>query len=182
MPDISCPVQDCRSHCGSSLTTRGRVLPWCAGKPGRRLCSRRRRSLMLATMQRMLGKLAPGRRAPDQAGTIAKLAGRRRRQAWAKSLQQLLDRANRSTSAAQFPHPEWEAPLLLRTKCCAGLSTRVAGNQGRALGHAAAHLGRRRAAAQEVPGRPERFSAVRQPPDHRPTGRQTTAAGLHGKP
>jgi hypothetical protein len=70
---------------------------------------------MLATMQRMLGKLAPGRGAPAQAGTIAKLAGRRRRQAWAKSLQQLLDRANRSTSAAQFPHPEWEAPLLLRT-------------------------------------------------------------------
>jgi hypothetical protein len=69
---------------------------------------------MLATMQRMLGKLAPGRGAPDQAGTIAKLAGRRRRQACAKSLQQLLDRANRSTSAAQFSHPEWEAPLLLR--------------------------------------------------------------------
>jgi hypothetical protein len=70
---------------------------------------------MLATMQRMLGKLAPGRGAPDQAGTIAKLAGRLRGQAWAQSLQQLLDCANRSTSAAQFPHPEWEAPLLLRT-------------------------------------------------------------------
>ena len=29
---------------------------------------------MLATMQRTLGKLAPGRGAPAQAGTIAKLA------------------------------------------------------------------------------------------------------------
>jgi hypothetical protein len=51
---------------------------------------------MQATVQRLLGKLAPGRRAPAQAGTIAKLAGRRRRQAWAKSLQLLLDRASRS--------------------------------------------------------------------------------------
>ena len=50
---------------------------------------------MLATMQRMLGKLVPGHRAPAQAGTIPKLAGRRRRQAWAKLLQQLLDRASR---------------------------------------------------------------------------------------
>jgi hypothetical protein len=51
---------------------------------------------MQATMQRLPGKLTPGRRAPAQAGTIPKLAGRRRRQAWAKSLQQLLDRASRS--------------------------------------------------------------------------------------
>lgn len=31
-------------------------------------------------------------------------------------MQQLVDSASRGTSAAQVPHPEWEAPLLLSTK------------------------------------------------------------------
>jgi hypothetical protein len=38
---------------------------------------------MLATMQRMLQKLTRSRRAPVQAEVIAKLAGVRRRHAWA---------------------------------------------------------------------------------------------------
>jgi hypothetical protein len=51
----------------------------------------------------------------SQAGSIGKLASRRRRQAWVQSLQQLLDSASPSASASQFAHPQWEAPLLVRT-------------------------------------------------------------------
>ena len=40
----------------------------------------------------------------------------------AQAVQQLVDRASRSRSGPQFPHPEWEAPLLLFTNvvrvCC----------------------------------------------------------------
>jgi hypothetical protein len=70
---------------------------------------------MLATMQRMLQKLTRSRRAPVQAEVIAKLAGVRRRHAWAQAVQQLVDHASRSRSGSQFPHPEWEAPLLVST-------------------------------------------------------------------
>jgi hypothetical protein len=72
---------------------------------------------MLATMQRVLRSITGRHRAPAPAGSMGKLAGRRGRQAWAKSLQHLLDSASRSGSASQFPHPDWEAPLLVvRTK------------------------------------------------------------------
>ena len=70
---------------------------------------------MLATMQRMLHKLTRSRRASAQAEMIAKLADVRRRHASARAMQQLVDSASRSPSAAQFPHPQWEAPLLLST-------------------------------------------------------------------
>jgi hypothetical protein len=71
---------------------------------------------MLATMQRMRHKLTRSRRAPAQAKVIAKLAGMRRRHSWAQAVQQLVYSASRSASAAQFPQPEWEAPLPLSTK------------------------------------------------------------------
>jgi hypothetical protein len=71
---------------------------------------------MLATMQPMLHKLTRSRGAPAQAKVIAKLAGMRRRHPWAQAVQQRVDSASRSASAAQFPHPDWEAPLLLSTK------------------------------------------------------------------
>jgi hypothetical protein len=71
---------------------------------------------MLATMQRMLHKPTRSRRAPAQAKVIAKLAGMRRRHPWAQAVQQLVDSPSRSASAAQFPHPDWEAPLLRSTK------------------------------------------------------------------
>jgi hypothetical protein len=47
---------------------------------------------------------------------IAKLVGMRRRYVWAQAVQHLVDSASRSASAAQFPQPEWEAPLPLSTK------------------------------------------------------------------
>jgi hypothetical protein len=71
---------------------------------------------MLATMQRMLHKLTRSRRAPAQAKVIARLVGMRRRHVWAQAVQQLVDSARRSASAAQFPRPDWEAPLPLSTK------------------------------------------------------------------
>ena len=70
---------------------------------------------MLATMQRMLHKLTRSRHASAQDEMIAKLADVRRRHASARAMQQLVDSASRSPSAAQFPHPQWEAPLLLST-------------------------------------------------------------------
>ena len=70
---------------------------------------------MLATMQRVLRSITRCQRAPAQAGSIGKLASRRWRQAWAQSVQQLLDGASPSASASQFAHPQWEAPLLVRT-------------------------------------------------------------------
>jgi hypothetical protein len=105
---------------------------------------------MLATMQRMLHKLTRSRRAPVQAEAIAKLAGVRRRHAWAQAVQQLVDSASRGTSAAQVPHPEWEAPLAAIHQGGQGLSPRVAGGQGSTLGHSASRLSRRRAAAQDI--------------------------------
>jgi hypothetical protein len=71
---------------------------------------------MLATMQRMLHKLTRSRRAPAQAKVIARLAGMRWRYVWAQAVQQLVDSASRSASAAQFPHPELGSSLLLSTK------------------------------------------------------------------
>jgi hypothetical protein len=64
----------------------------------------------------MLHKLTRSRGAPAQAKVIAKLAGMRRRHPWAQAVQQLVGSPSRSASAAQFPRPDWEAPLLLSTK------------------------------------------------------------------
>jgi len=71
---------------------------------------------MLATMQRMRHKLTRSRRAPAQAKVLARLVGVRWRNVWAQAVQQLVDRASRSASAARIPHRNWEAPLLLSTK------------------------------------------------------------------
>ena len=77
---------------------------------------------MLATMQRMLQQLAHRGDASAQAKVITKPASMRRRRAWAQAVQQLVDHASRSRSGPQFPHPKWEAPLLLFTNvvrvCC----------------------------------------------------------------
>lgn len=70
---------------------------------------------MLATMQRILQKLTRSRGASAQTKVIAKPASVRRRRAWAQAVHQLVDRASRGRSGSQFPHPEWEAPLLLST-------------------------------------------------------------------
>jgi hypothetical protein len=115
---------------------------------------------MLATMQRMLHKLTRSRRAPAQAKVIARLAGMRWRYVWAQAVQQLVDSASRSASAAQFPHPELGSSPAAVHQGGQGLSPRVAGSQGSTLGHSATHFSCRRAAAQDVPERPERLTVV----------------------
>jgi hypothetical protein len=70
---------------------------------------------MLATARRVLQVITRRRRAPALDASLGKLPSMRRR-AWAQSVQRLLDDASRSSSGVQFPHPDWEAPLLLRTK------------------------------------------------------------------
>lgn len=76
---------------------------------------------MLATMQRMLHKLTRSRRGPAQAKVIAKVVGMRWRYVWAQAVQQLVDSASRSASAARFPTrhgklpcrcpPRWSRPV-----------------------------------------------------------------------
>lgn len=111
---------------------------------------------MLATMQRMLHKLTRSRRAPAKAKVIARLAGMRWRYVWAQAVQQLVDNASRSASAAQFPYPEWGSSPAAVHQGGQGRSPRVAGSHGSTLGHSATHLSCRRAAAQDVPERPDR--------------------------
>ena len=115
---------------------------------------------MLATMQPMLHKLTRSRGAPAQAKVIAKLAGMRRRHPWAQAVQQRVDSASRSASAAQFPHPEWGSSPAAVHQGGQGRSPRVTGSQGSTLGHSATHLSCRHAAAQDVPERPERLTVV----------------------
>ena len=115
---------------------------------------------MLATMQPMLHKLTRSRRAPAQAKVIAKLAGMRRRHPWAQAVQQLVGSASRGASAAQIPHPELGSAAAAVHQGGQGRSPRVAGSQGSILGHSATHLSCRRAAAQDVPERPDRLTAV----------------------
>ncbi|HKP99476.1 MAG TPA: hypothetical protein VJ735_04015 [Actinomycetes bacterium] len=44
------------------------------------------------------------------------LPSARRRRAWARSVDHLLEAVNRKHAAPLFPHPDWDAPLLLRTE------------------------------------------------------------------
>lgn len=70
---------------------------------------------MLATVRRVLRSIIRPQGPPEDA-SIGKLPSMRRRQAWGRSVQRLLDDASRSSPASHFPHPDWEAPLLLRTE------------------------------------------------------------------
>jgi hypothetical protein len=49
-------------------------------------------------------------------GLFGKLPSMRRRRAWARRLDRLLDAASRNPSARRFPHPDFEAPLQLSTR------------------------------------------------------------------
>jgi hypothetical protein len=49
-------------------------------------------------------------------GSIGGLPARWWRRSSVQSVQQLLDAASRNLDAPLFPHPDWEAPLLLRTE------------------------------------------------------------------
>jgi hypothetical protein len=70
---------------------------------------------MVASVWRVLGD-GIRRQQPPAEVSIGRLSSMRRRRAWAQSVQRLLDVARRSSPAAQFLHPDWEAPLLLRTE------------------------------------------------------------------
>jgi hypothetical protein len=49
-------------------------------------------------------------------GLIGKVPSMRRRRAWSRRIDQLLDAASRKPSTWRFPHPEFEAPLLMSTR------------------------------------------------------------------
>jgi hypothetical protein len=71
---------------------------------------------MLVIWQRLQRTLIKRQRTAAQDGSIGRLPGMRRRRSSARSVERLLDAASRSLPASQFPHPDWEAPLLLRTE------------------------------------------------------------------
>jgi hypothetical protein len=116
---------------------------------------------MRASLQRVLHALT-GRRPPaTEAITIGVLPSMRRRRGWARSVERLLAAAGYRPDGRQFRHPDWEAPLMLRTQVVPGLPCGAGGHQRRTPGPAPAHLGPGAAAAQAVPERPERVAAVR---------------------
>jgi hypothetical protein len=47
--------------------------------------------------------------------TTGKLPSMRRRRHWAGSVEDLLQAANQRRASSQFPHPEWEGTIRLRT-------------------------------------------------------------------
>jgi hypothetical protein len=71
---------------------------------------------MLTIWRRLLQILTGRRRATAPDESIGRLPGRWRRRSSARSVQQLLDAASRHLSASRFPHPNWEALLLLHTE------------------------------------------------------------------
>jgi hypothetical protein len=71
---------------------------------------------MRASLQRVLHALT-GRRPPaTEDMTIGVLPSMRRRRGWARSVERLLAAAGHRPDARQFRHPDWEAPLMLRTQ------------------------------------------------------------------
>jgi hypothetical protein len=71
---------------------------------------------MLVIWQRLQRTLTTRRRATAQDGSIGRQPGMRQRRSSARSVERLLDASSRSLPASQFPHPDWEAPLVLRTE------------------------------------------------------------------
>jgi len=71
---------------------------------------------MRASLQRVLHALT-GRRPPaTEVITIGVLPSMRRRRGWARSVERLLAAAGHRPDGRQFRHPDWEAPLMLRTQ------------------------------------------------------------------
>ena len=71
---------------------------------------------MRASLQRVLHALT-GRRPPTtEDTTIGVPPSMRRRRGWARSVERLLAAAGHRPDARQFRHPDWEAPLMLRTQ------------------------------------------------------------------
>jgi hypothetical protein len=68
-------------------------------------------------IRRRLQRILIGRgRATAAEGSIGRQPSRRRRRSSARKMRLLLDAASWSLDASLFPHPDWEAPLLLRTE------------------------------------------------------------------
>jgi hypothetical protein len=71
---------------------------------------------MRASLQRVLHALT-GRRPPATDDMkIGVLPSMRRRRGWARWVERLLAAAGHRPDARQFRHPDWEAPLMLRTQ------------------------------------------------------------------
>lgn len=71
---------------------------------------------MRASLQRLLHALIGRNPAGPQDREIGNLPSIRRRRSWARSVEQLLESASRYRAASHVAHPEWEAPMLLRTE------------------------------------------------------------------
>jgi hypothetical protein len=71
---------------------------------------------VLVIWHRLQRALTKRRRATAKDGSIGRLPGMWRRRSNVRSVERLLDAASRSLPASQFPHPDWEAPLLLRAE------------------------------------------------------------------
>jgi hypothetical protein len=71
---------------------------------------------VLVVVRRMLQRLTCPWWPTQHGGLFGNLPRMRRRRAWARRLNQLLDAASRNPSAWRFPHPDFEAPLQLSTR------------------------------------------------------------------
>ena len=71
---------------------------------------------MLALVRRMLQSKLRRSCVPERDGLIGKLPSMRRRRAWSRRIDRLLEAASRNRSAWRFPHPDYEAPLLMSTR------------------------------------------------------------------
>ena len=68
---------------------------------------------MLPGAHRILG-IVSRRRAVEQAETVGRLPSMRRRRAWARSVQRMLEAVSGCSPWWQFPHPYWDFPPLIR--------------------------------------------------------------------
>jgi hypothetical protein len=69
-----------------------------------------------ASVRRMLQIATRRWGAIEHEGFSGKLPSMRRRHAWSRTVDRLLDAASRNRSAWRFPHPDFEAPLLMSTR------------------------------------------------------------------
>ena len=120
---------------------------------------------MRASLQRVLQALT-GRRPPaTEDMTIGFLPSMRRRRGWARSVERLLAAAGYRPDAGQFRHPDWEAPLMLRTQvvraCHAELVAINAALLDQRQPISAQALRQLKPFLNAVPERPELVAAVR---------------------
>jgi hypothetical protein len=71
---------------------------------------------LLVIWHRLQRTLTTRRRAGAKDGPVGRPRGMWRRRSNVRSVERLLDAASRILPASQFPHPDWEAPLLLRAE------------------------------------------------------------------